>query len=191
LVRSLSCCSGPWAASAPEPLDSWDRAKAASLLLGIGTFGSRLEPLTPFPLTSPVPLASPARFSRSVPEPGRAPPTGRKPLGRYQDISEPIPEDGSAALSTCSNLISTLPHSRLCSPRSTCLPASSSRLLSRSSLPWFGISDLIAGPPSSPVQSRSTVCGPALLVTQDLSKTSSLRKAPRIECRVPHSSQAA
>ncbi len=65
---------------------------------------SRLEPLAPFP------LASPARFSRSVPEPGRASRclhAGCRSVS-IRTSSELIPGVGQPPVSTPSNPISTL-----------------------------------------------------------------------------------
>src|SRR6267143_5316527 len=65
---------------------------------------SRLEPLAPFP------LASPARFSRSIRQPGRA---SRRlhagcRLGRLRASPKLIPEEGSPPVLTSSNPLSTL-----------------------------------------------------------------------------------
>src|SRR3984893_13796670 len=65
---------------------------------------SRLEPLAPFP------LASPARFSRSIQEPdwaSRRLQAGCR-LGSLSASPKLIPEDGSAPVLTSSNRISTL-----------------------------------------------------------------------------------
>src|SRR5712671_1568817 len=136
---------------------------------------SRLEPLVLFP------LASPARFSRSVQEPGRASRclhAGCRSVG-IRTSTELIPEDGSAPGFDITYPISTLQKQFACARLSRpCLPGSSSRLFCNvhhhrfddSSLQWLGISDLIAEPEGPSFISRTVTqppCGPALLVTQD------------------------
>jgi hypothetical protein len=91
---------GPNSTAMTHPLGSTSITLASSLLQGSPSLtgasvfsASRLEPLVPFP------LASPARFSRSAQEPGRA---SRRlhagcRSGSLRTSPELIPEDGSAS----------------------------------------------------------------------------------------------
>src|ERR1700704_3267294 len=111
-----------------RPLRSTSITPASSLLRGSPTHSgasvlsaSRLEPLAPFPLPSP------ARFSRSIQEPGRA---SRRlhagcRSGRLQGSPELIPEEGSPPVLTSSNPLSTLHRRFACARLSQpCLPES-------------------------------------------------------------------
>ena len=154
------------------PLRSSPATEPSSLLRGspplsgaLVLSASRLEPLAPFPLPSP------ARFSRSVPEPGRA--SRRLHAGCRSDSirtsPELIPEDGSAPgfdiAQADFDASAAVACARLSRP---CLrdhgPDFSATLttaaIGRSGSRWLGIGDLITepeGPSFSPIQLRSAV----------------------------------
>jgi hypothetical protein len=128
---------------------------------------SRLEPLVPLP------LASPATFSHSVQEPGRASRcrhAGCRSLG-IRTSTELIPEEASAP-GACRD------HRPDFSATFTTI------VFDLSSSRWFGISDLIAEPEGPSFIFRTVTqppCRPALVVTPDpIAKGDRWLKATRL-----------
>ncbi len=113
-------------------------------------------------------MLSPAKFSRSIEEPGRA---SRRlhagcRSGSLRASPELIPEDGSPPVLASPNSLSTLLRRFACARLSRpCLPESSSRhfrnahttAFDRSSLRWLGIGDLITEPEGPTFISRTVV----------------------------------
>ena len=130
--RARPVASWPGSTSMTRPLRSTGITPASSLLRGGPPLSgasvlsaSRWEPLAPFPLPSP------ARFSRSVPEPGRASRclhAGCRSVG-IRTSSELVPQEGSPRgfdiVLQLSTLLKQFACARLSRP---CLPGSSSRL---------------------------------------------------------------